>query len=207
MNSFFSLKPEEVISFPRETARYLGYPYGVSPENSVLEMIETMTAELQKVLRPKVVYEEFDCDVSSCDAEKAIVHIADFSIASNDLAKNLRGCGKVIMFAATIGRDVDLMIQKYQKLDAVKAGVLQAAGAMLTESLVDSFNEKIKTDAADSGRKAHPRYSPGYGDVSLEVQKLFFKYLDCGKIGLTLMDTLVMAPEKSVTAFIGIEED
>ena len=50
-----------------------------------------------------------------------------------------------------------------------------------------------------------PRFSPGYGDVSLEVQKDFFRLLPCQRIGLTLMDTLIMSPEKSVTAFIGIK--
>ena len=49
-----------------------------------------------------------------------------------------------------------------------------------------------------------PRFSPGYGDLSLEVQKEIFSLLDCPrKIGVSLGDSLLMTPSKSVTAIIG----
>ena len=52
-----------------------------------------------------------------------------------------------------------------------------------------------------------PRFSPGFGDLSLENQKKIFSFLRCSQqIGLTLNDSLVMSPEKSVTAFIGLEK-
>ena len=69
---------------------------------------------------------------------------------------------------------------------------------------VDFLNEKINEEAVAAGKKARPRFSPGYGDVDLAVQKDFFRLLPCTRIGLTLMDTLIMSPEKSVTAFVGI---
>ena len=75
---------------------------------------------------------------------------------------------------------------------------------MYIEELVDLINAEIKKIAEADGLKTRPRYSPGYGDVPLEVQKDFFRLLPCTRIGLTLMDTLIMAPEKSVTAFVGI---
>jgi cobalamin-dependent methionine synthase I len=50
-----------------------------------------------------------------------------------------------------------------------------------------------------------PRYSPGFGDVPLAVQKTFFEILECQKnLALTLNDSLIMSPEKSVTAFVGV---
>ncbi len=88
--------------------------------------------------------------------------------------------------------------------DQVKAAVFQATGAMYIEKCVDLLNEKISEEAQAQGKNTRPRFSPGYGDLSLEVQKDFFRLLPCQKIGLTLMDTLIMSPEKSVTAFVGI---
>ena len=50
-----------------------------------------------------------------------------------------------------------------------------------------------------------PRFSPGYGDLPLELQKDVFRVLDCPrKIGLSLNESLLMSPSKSVTAIIGI---
>ena len=47
-----------------------------------------------------------------------------------------------------------------------------------------------------------------YGDLPLEMQKDIFNVLDCSKrIGLTLNESLLMSPSKSVTAIIGISKD
>ena len=51
------------------------------------------------------------------------------------------------------------------------------------------------------------RYVRGIGDLALENQKGVFEVLHPSKyIGLSLMDTMIMSPEKSVTAIIGIRE-
>lgn len=117
----------------------------------------------------------------------------------------MRDCSSVVLFAATIGAGVDSLIRRTQVQDGARAAVMQAVGAMFIESFCDDFNDTIKNKAISEGKKTHPRYSPGFGDVSLTVQKQFFSLLQCNKIGLPLMDTLIMSPEKSVTAFIGIE--
>jgi cobalamin-dependent methionine synthase I len=52
-----------------------------------------------------------------------------------------------------------------------------------------------------------PRFSPGYGDLPLELQTNLFKVLDCQHfIGLTLNDSMLMSPSKSVTAIVGLRE-
>ena len=55
------------------------------------------------------------------------------------------------------------------------------------------------------GKFLKPRFSPGYGDLPLEMQRDIFRVLDCSrKIGLTLNESLLMSPSKSVTAIVGI---
>jgi cobalamin-dependent methionine synthase I len=49
------------------------------------------------------------------------------------------------------------------------------------------------------------RFSPGYSDMSLEMQKKIFKLLKPENIGINLSPSCLMIPEKSVTAFVGIE--
>jgi len=51
-----------------------------------------------------------------------------------------------------------------------------------------------------------PRFSPGYGDLSLDHQKGLLKYVEADKIGISLSETMVMLPEKSITAVIGWKE-
>ena len=184
----------------KEVARYLGYSRTVSPDQDVSGLMEKAADEMAAIMKPQAVFEVFDLTVGL----ESELSFADVSLHSRDLSRNLAGCSKVALLAATLGPQVDALIRRHSSTDPVYASILQATGPMYIEELVDLVNEEIKKIAASQGLKTKPRYSPGYGDVSLEVQKDFFRLLPCTRIGLTLMDTLIMAPEKSVTAFVGL---
>ena len=208
MPQFFIPSKNEMSPTARdysETARYLGYQKITVPDEQISELIKTAAAEMLEVIKPQAVYEKFDLSVEYDEAAgTGLVAFSDVKIASKDLARNLRECSQVVIFASTLGPGCDQLIRRTQVKDQVKAAVFQATGAMFIEKCVDLLNEKIKGEALALGKNARPRYSPGYGDVSLQVQKDFFRLLPCSRIGLTLMDTLIMSPEKSVTAFIGL---
>ena len=196
----------------KETARYLGYRKSAPPDVDVTALMEKAAVEMQAVMKPQAVFEVFDLDCRvKPDNDKAVtigldpmVAFADVTLHSKDLGTNLAGCSKVALLAATIGPQVDALIRRHTTANPVYASILQATGAMYIEEVVDLVNAEIKKIAAAQGLKTKPRYSPGFGDVPLEVQKDFFRLLPCTRIGLTLMDTLIMAPEKSVTAFVGL---
>ena len=185
----------------KEVARYLGYRRATPPEADVSALMEKAAAEMRAVMKAQAVFEIFDLTVVEYPQE---LRFADVALQSRDLGRNLAGCSQVALLAATIGPQVDALIRRHSSLDPVYASILQATGAMFIEELVDLVNSEIKKIAAAQGLKTRPRYSPGYGDVPLQVQKDFFRLLPCTRIGLTLMDTLIMAPEKSVTAFVGL---
>lgn len=126
---------------------------------------------------------------------------------SRDLAKNLDGCESVVLFGATVGLALDRLIAKYARISPSKALVFQAIGAERIESLCDAFNREITIDKKREGKTCRPRFSPGYGDLPIEMQRDIFRALDCQrKIGLALNESLLVSPTKSVTALIGIKE-
>ena len=192
----------------KEVARYLGYRRAAPPEADVSALMEKAASEMQAVMKAQSVFEVFDLTVGSIrpsDYSTTVsLRFADVTLQSRDLGRNLAGCSKVALLAATIGPQVDSLIRRHSSLNPVYASILQATGAMYIEELVDLINAEIKKIAEADGLRTRPRYSPGYGDVPLQVQKDFFRLLPCTRIGLTLMDTLIMAPEKSVTAFVGL---
>ena len=194
----------------KEVARYLGYRKAAGPDVDVTELMEKAAKEMQAVMKPQGVFEVFDLKGGFDTASGLLNHrgdeisFADVTLTSRDLTTNLAGCSKVALLAATIGPQVDALIRRHSTVNPVYASILQATGAMFIEEVVDLVNDEIKKIAASQGLKTKPRYSPGFGDVPLEVQKDFFRLLPCTRIGLTLMDTLIMAPEKSVTAFVGL---
>ncbi len=125
---------------------------------------------------------------------------------SETLKKNLKGCSRAVLFAATIGAGFDRLIRRYERTEMDTALFLQGYGAERAESLANTFNNEVKEAAELLGYKAHPRFSPGFGDLQLAVQKEFLGLLDAGRrMGITLSESCLMAPSKSVTAIIGLE--
>lgn len=190
-----------------ETARYLGYSKTSAPDSQITSLIQKAQDEMGKIIMPKAVFSNFDLSLqnSSENVSKPVIQFADVFLPSSDLYNNIYDCSEVFIFAATLGPQVDSFIRKTQYSDTAYASVLQATGAMYIEVFVDLLNDHIKSLCAQKGFSTKPRYSPGYGDVPLSTQKDFFRLLPCTKIGLSLMDSLIMAPEKSVTAFIGVK--
>ena len=181
----------------KEILRYMGCK---DYTDDVAALVNACLKEIEGKLSYRVCYDVFDIEISS-DA----VNLGFVKCSSKGLAINLDGCQKAIVFAATIGLEIDRLITKYSRLSPSKALCFQAIGAERIESLCNVFNDEIAKDFLAQGLHSRPRFSPGYGDLSLEIQKSIFNYLDCPrKIGLSLNESLLMSPSKSVTAIIGL---
>ena len=128
-------------------------------------------------------------------------------LRGKDIARALSGCRQTVLLAATLGAGTDALINKWKHADPLRSLVLDACATQLIEEHCDNFERQIWTEAAASGLKGTRRFSPGYGDLSLDIQPLILKTLDAGKkIGLTCTEHLILLPRKSVTAFIGLGE-
>ena len=182
----------------KEILRYAGC---AGKNTNGLEQIEEVLDACLKEVLPKLSYKVCYMELPVSIAEDNC-NFGCLQTKSKDLAKNLAGCEKMVLFAATIGVEIDRLIVKYGHVSPAKAVMLQAIGAERIEALCDAFCEELQ------GESYHlrPRFSPGYGDLALEMQKDVFHILNCNKnIGLCLNDSLLMSPSKSVTAFVGIE--
>ncbi len=191
----------------KEALRYMGCSV---PSSQMEELAQSCVCELKPLL---------DCSVLSCiydikRADDGIIKI-DFpnaendgalgKIQSRDLCKNLEGCDKVVLFAATIGFDCDRLLARYKTLTPSRAVAMQAVGAAAIEALCDRFCDDLKKELSKENISLKPRFSPGYGDFALSFQKDIFTILECNKrMGLTLKDSFLMIPSKSVTAVIGL---
>lgn len=207
----------------REIERYLGYQ-GREPDETVRSLIESVLAELTSAIEPKSIYKIYDCYVEGDVIRffQSEHESAEWVVSSKNLADNLRQCRKTALMAATLGAGVDKLLRKYEVANMAKASIAQACGAACIEAYCNLIQEGIRQQEIHSRMEIHskmeihsrmdgkklclrPRFSPGYGDLPLETQKAIFERLECAKrIGLTLTQSLLMVPAKSVTAFIGL---
>ena len=106
---------------------------------------------------------------------------------------------------ATLGIGVDRLLKRYSLTDMSKTVVLQAAAAALLEEYLDRWQREFGAELEGEGRFLRPRFSPGYGDFDIRHQGMILRMLNADKsIGLTMTDSFMLTPVKSVTAVIGI---
>lgn len=185
----------------KEILRYAGCR---KADDEVIALMRSCVEEAREKLSYNVCFRELDiCSI----AQDGCIDLGICNIKSADLAKNLRDCGRVIIFAGTLGIDIDRLIYKYGRISPSKALMMQAIGAERIEALCDTFCDDIFSQVQNVSR-LKPRFSPGFGDLTIDVQKLIFDVLGCTKsLGMSLNESLLMSPSKSVTAFVGIVND
>lgn len=183
----------------KEAVRYLGYGRNAA-DDKTLTLIREAFAELEHSAAPKSVCRIFDVDRT----EDERIIIGNMEIQSRSLARNLKGCTEVILFGATLGENVDRLIRRRALIDMAEAVVMQACAAAFLEEFCDKEQFKIGIEMERQGLYLRPRFSPGYGDFDIMYQKPLMRMLDCAKkIGLTMTESFMMTPTKSVTAVIG----
>lgn len=190
-------KKEELI---KESLRYLGYRKQKADE-TVLQLVEEMLDEIQRTANKKWEYQIFDLKKQ----EDGTLQFGNIETQSKGLTRNLKDCEKIVVFAATLGTEVDRLQARFSIMDMAKAVILQACAAAVLEEYCDACQQQIADVVEKDGYYLRPRFSPGYGDFSIEFQKNIMQLLNCAKkIGLTITDSYMLSPKKSVTAVIGM---
>ena len=190
---------KKYASLPISEDEILRYARAGTDMPSSREICRSVIDEALSLLDMKVCYTELFVTVS-----EGVCDFGYFKINSKSLAKNLFGCERVILFAATVGIGLDRLITKYSRLSPLRALFAEAVGTERVEAVCDAFSLGI---AKEYGKKTKPRFSVGYGDAPLSAQKDIITLLDTARlIGVSLNESLVMSPSKSVTAFMGIEK-
>ena len=184
----------------RELLRYLGCKNGTVPDQNLTDLIAQCKQELEQAASPRVIWREYPLCIQDHSIDMTCLQTQ-----SKSLERNLKDCERVLLFAATLGSRVDVLLHRYNMIQMSKAVVMQAASVAMLETFCDEQNQKLKEEYEEKGWYLRPRFSPGYGDFSLECQRQIAPALELNKrIGVTLTDSLLMAPSKSVTAVIGV---
>lgn len=190
-------KKEELI---KESLRYLGYRKQKA-DATVLQLVEEMLDEIHRIENKKWEYQIFDLKKQ----EDGTLQFGNIETQSKGLTRNLKDCEKIVVFAATLGTEVDRLQARLSIMDMAKAVIMQACAAAVLEAYCDACQERIADEVEKDGYYLRPRFSPGYGDFSIEFQENIMQLLNCAKkIGLTMTDSYMLSPKKSVTAVIGM---
>lgn len=173
----------------QECVRYLGNAK-VQMNSQMEKLLDICEREVIETANTKYLYKEVP------------VNNPELS-EGNDIKNHLQGCYSAIIMCATLGNSIDTLIRKTQLSDMAKAVVLDSFASVAIEQVCCSVDEIIAEKF--SGKYLTFRFSPGYGDYPITLQKQFLNILDAQrKIGLCTNDNYLLTPTKSVTAVMGI---
>jgi hypothetical protein len=185
----------------KEVLRYLGHR-GQEVGEKLEELVDECIEEIKAVASPKYILRTFG--ITGREGS-VILENGLFELPGKAISKHLGESDSCMLLAATLGSDVDKRIRYFEKKDLTKALILDACATAYIEDVCDKVCEDIEKSTLKEGEHLTWRFSPGYGDLPINVQKGFLAVLDAGRrIGLTASSTNILLPRKSVTAVIGI---
>ena len=180
----------------REVLRYLGYGGHAVPADAEADIVRCAET-VRRTARPRAVWRRFDLLPDGTLAGTG------FRPAGEDIRAHLSGCGAAVLMAVTLGGEIDALLRRTQVTSMADAVLLDACASAAVENVCDNL-------CADLQRELAPlhltdRFSPGYGDLPLTQQAELFRVLDVTRrIGVTLTDSGLMLPQKTVTAILGL---
>ena len=190
----------------QEIFRYLGYG-GAEPDAVTKKLTEDCSIKLLKEAVPRYLYA-----VHPLRWEEEGIRVGEtpLLLTGNSIKEHLAGCSRAALLCATLSQPVDRLIQGAGLRDMAESLVYDCCACAAIEQLCDRAEEEIREKLlAESKTPLYFtfRFSPGYGDLPLTVQKDFLAVLDAPrKIGLCATGNHILTPRKSVTALIGISD-
>lgn len=184
-----------------EVLRYLGYR-GTEIPPSLENILQHCMEQTLNVIRPLYIYRRFPIILGENHVE---ISRAGLTLRGADIRRHLFGCKEAYILCATLGLAIERKIRLSFLQRPEEAVIYDACATEAIEKAADAAEAEIAGLCAERGEGITWRFSPGYGDLPLETQRDLIRVMDAPrKIGLSLTDSLLMTPSKSVTAIIGV---
>lgn len=180
----------------REALRYLGIKGQPPPD--VAHQVEQAFSRLLPLCAPRHVWRLLD---------KSALSDVGLDLPGQDIHQLLKDCDRVVLFALTLGAGPEQLIRREGLRSPTEALILDACASAACEQACDELQKQLEEQLCAEGIFPTDRFSPGYGDLPLTVQKPLLELLDAQKrCGITLSDACIMTPRKSVTAIFGLAD-
>jgi hypothetical protein len=192
-----SVPPAQILE-----ALGLGTAVGGAPTDvvrSTLESIDSANVMIADgLVQPRLIAAEYGIDRIAPDG----IVVNGHTIIPCD-GSLFEGAERVIAAIVTLGPRLERAVKSaFAGNDPLSAIILDMAGTMLIRNASTHFQRECAARAGAIGLELGPRVCPGCQAVPLEAQKALFSLLDAQSVGVTLTDSLLMTPVKSVSLIL-----
>lgn len=184
-----------------EIYNYMGYKSSV-PEAFILDFIRTLKEEALSICCPHVGFRFLTgekMDHSHLRVGECLLKTAP------RITVALRDADFYVMMLSTVGEELDAWItEKRNSGDVMVAYIADILGSVFAEAVVSYGQALLERLAREWDLCVSNAYSPGYCDWNVSEQQLFFSMLPVGFCGVTLTDSCMMLPIKSVSSLLAV---
>jgi hypothetical protein len=107
---------------------------------------------------------------------------------------------KVALCICTIGQKLEKEVQNLtQKNELLRALILDALGSEAVEEVAIQADKMLAEKAREMNLWPSKRFSPGYGKWDITQQRFIFNILPGQDIGVSLRESCMMVPQKSIS--------
>jgi hypothetical protein len=184
---------------------YIGFPSGEAPE-PFPKIISEILSESENLVKPEGGYALFK-NINVNHENKTTI-IGDVELNTKSIVtRHMDKSGFIAVFACTAGSGISKLASEYNKKgNTVHAYIADSIGSIAVEHAMNKIQEQLKLLMDEQGLKITNRYSPGYCGWELKEQSKLFALLPEKFCGISLSDSMLMKPIKSVSGIIGIGE-
>jgi len=186
---------------PEYVLKRLGYNRANLAQEPLVNKLMGIISEARGLLEPRAVYVDTDVisreDLHICLEEKLILR-------GKNIAELLKRSVRATVFAGTVGKDITEEVENRSLEDRPdEALYLDAIGSEAAEELARLMHRWAHHRAKREKMSVTARFSPGYGDLPLEVQLEILEYTAAEEIDINCNEYFLLSPRKSVTGIIG----
>ena len=188
-----------------EALRYLGYTGQDVDADLDARLGETM-ALAERELKPRGVWRVFEVErVAGSGAYRLAGSVLELD---GETARGfLHDARQVAVLACTLGLQSERRLRALAASDPLGQVLYDAVCTAFVELFLDGLQEEVERWGLEQDLQLGTRFSPGYGDLPLELQPLVLDVLNAERrIGLSVTSDFLLVPMKSVTAFVGLFE-
>lgn len=191
----------------------------------ILRQIEFSLDRIETMVTPRWTYRQFDIMIPDekpsiqktlagpeSDPSKAIPKFIQLEgtkvcFRGNHIHTHLSDCSACLLLAVTLGSQAEQIIRAEESRNMALAVMLDTAASVLADQYADQAEDFLRRKYGEEGLFLTKRFSPGYGDFPIEIQPDFLRLLFAEKtIGLTVSQTNILLPRKSITAVLGVAD-
>lgn len=188
-----TLTYEELGIAQADVYEQMGYR-GAEPDEATRRETEAVCAEVGEWLRPRFCY---------------LVMREEPAFALGPIIeRQLRGSEAYALFVCTAGAEFETWQQRLKAAgDMVRVFIADALGSVVAEKTADRMEQALQESIDKLGWRHTNRFSPGYCGWHVAEQQRFFPLFRGRTCGVTLTDSSLMVPIKSVSGIIGLGPD